>query len=99
MGTAQISNMHSPSPEQRIFEITCNPKWMRFILEKGYIALNGVSLTINSISDTSKEHSVFSVMIIPHTWTHTNLSQLKPDDFVNIEVDILAKYVERLCRT
>ena len=61
----------------------------RYCVEKGSIALNGVSLTINALSP-------LQVCLIPHTWRHTTLSELKPGNRVNVEVDILAKYVESL---
>ncbi len=67
----------------------------RYCISKGSITLNGVSLTINQLDD--KRHE-FEIMVIPHTWTHTNLSRLQPGDEVNLEVDLLAKYVERLCQ-
>jgi riboflavin synthase len=65
----------------------------KYCVEKGSIALNGVSLTIARI-----RASEISVMLIPHTWEHTNLSALKPGDPVNVEVDVLAKYMEKLCQ-
>ncbi len=70
----------------------------RYCVPKGSIGLNGISLTINSVLDQPDQSAIVQVMIIPHTWTHTNLSQLKPHQKVNIEIDILAKYVERLCQ-
>jgi riboflavin synthase len=70
-----------------------------YCVEKGSITLNGVSLTINSVSDSREGHTTIGITLIPHTWTHTNLSQLQSGDLVNVEVDILAKYMERLlCR-
>ncbi len=72
---------------------------IRFCVEKGSIALDGVSLTSNSVSDDGR----ISLMLIPHTWNHTCFSGLKTDDCVNVEVDILSKYVakhmERLCQS
>lgn len=68
----------------------------RYCVAKGSIALNGISLTINSISQADVRFQV-GVMIIPHTWTHTNLHALAVGDRVNVEVDVIAKYVERLC--
>ena len=62
-----------------------------YIAKKGSIAINGVSLTVNDVS-----HNDFGVMIIPHTWQKTTLAQLKIDDLVNIEIDMLARYVARL---
>lgn len=61
----------------------------RFIVEKGSIAINGISLTVAATQPSS-----FTVGIIPYTWNNTMLHTIKTDDFINIEVDILAKYVK-----
>ncbi len=61
----------------------------RYVVEKGSITLDGVSLTV-----ASREEKHFSVALIPHTLEVTTLSRLRPGDRVNLEVDILAKYVE-----
>ena len=61
------------------------------IAQKGSIAINGVSLTVNEVED-----DVFGVLIIPHTWQVTTLSRLSPGARVNLEVDMLARYVARL---
>jgi riboflavin synthase len=61
-----------------------------YLVSKGSIAVNGVSLTI---ADCDAVGSWFTVAVIPHTYTHTNLSALKADDCVNLETDILGKYV------
>jgi riboflavin synthase len=66
----------------------------KYIVKKGSIALNGISLTI---ADTISNE--FSIAIIPHTFENTNLKYLKNGDFVNIEADILAKYVEKILST
>ncbi len=63
----------------------------KYVIEKGSVAINGVSLTVNSC-----EGDHFSVSIIPHTLAVTTLGQLKGGDQVNIEVDIIGKYVEKL---
>ena len=71
-----------------------------FCVEKGSIALNGVSLTINAVGAPGEpEAGRFRVglTLIPHTWTHTNLRRAAIGDEINVEVDVLAKYVERLC--
>ena len=65
----------------------------RFIAPKGSIAVEGISLTIAALTD-----DYFEVAIIPKTWEVTNFSQLKPGDEVNLEADMIAKYVERLLR-
>ncbi len=62
----------------------------RFIASKGSVAVDGVSLTVNDVQD-----DVFDVNIIPHTWRHTTLGQLAPGGRVNLEIDILARYVAR----
>ena len=64
----------------------------KYCIVKGSICLNGVSLTINEI-----EGSLISIMMIPHTWEHTQFHQSRVKDSVNLEVDVLAKYVEKLC--
>jgi riboflavin synthase len=66
-----------------------------FVASKGSIAINGVSLTVNDVQDTNGI-STFGVNIIPHTETHTIFHTLKPGDKVNIEIDMLARYVARL---
>lgn len=63
----------------------------RYIIEKGSITIDGISLTVNSCDKTS-----FSVSIIPHTLAVTTLGGLVPGDNVNIEVDLIGKYVEKL---
>jgi len=63
----------------------------RYLVFKGSVAVEGISLTIAGLTD---DH--FEVAIIPKTWEVTNLSHLKPGDEVNLEVDIIGKYVERL---
>jgi riboflavin synthase len=64
---------------------------MRYIVDKGSVAVDGVSLTVAGITDSG-----FEVAIIPHTLEVTTLGQLEAGDPVNLEVDVLAKYVERL---
>lgn len=63
----------------------------RYLVFKGSVAVEGISLTIAGLSD-----EYFEVAIIPKTWEVTNLSHLKPGDGVNLEVDVIGKYVERL---
>lgn len=63
----------------------------RYIIEKGSIAIDGISLTVNQCDEES-----FSVSIIPHTLEITTLGKLKQGDIVNIEVDLIGKYVEKL---
>lgn len=74
-----------------IFNFTLPLKYGRYIIEKGSITINGVSLTVNSCGS-----GTFSVSIIPHTLKITTLGVLKIGSKVNIEVDIIGKYVEKL---
>ncbi|MCA0432841.1 MAG: riboflavin synthase [Proteobacteria bacterium] len=69
----------------------------RYCVEKGSIAFNGISLTINSLAALGNGQSRIGITIIPHTWEHTNLHAARPGDAINVEVDVMAKYVERLC--
>ncbi len=66
---------------------------MRYVIEKGSIAVNGISLTVNGVSISG-----FDVNVVPHTASATTLSSLKPGDEVNIETDLIGKYVENLVR-
>ena len=63
-----------------------------YIMEKGSIALDGISLTVFNCKDNS-----FDVSIIPFTWSHTNLNTRKIGDLINIECDMIAKYVHKAC--
>lgn len=63
----------------------------RYLVEKGSVTIDGISLTVNAVTADS-----FSVNIIPHTYANTTLGLLKVGDLVNIETDIIGKYVERL---
>jgi riboflavin synthase len=63
----------------------------RYFVEKGSVSVEGISLTIAVLNEDN-----FDIAIIPKTWSLTNLSTLKPGDAVNLEVDIIAKYVERI---
>ena len=65
-------------------------KLSKYIAKKGSIAVDGVSLTINSSDSKS-----FSVNIVPYTWEHTNFNKLKVNSLINVEVDMLARYVSQ----
>ena len=64
---------------------------LRYVVEKGSITVEGTSLTVAALDDDG-----FAVALIPHTLAETTLGELAPGDPVNLEVDVLAKYVERL---
>ncbi|MDW7772736.1 MAG: riboflavin synthase [Desulfobulbaceae bacterium] len=74
-----------------LFTFSLPRSLVKYVIEKGSIAVNGVSLTVNSCGNER-----FTVSIIPHTLDVTTLGGLKPGDKVNIEVDIIGKYVEKM---
>ena len=75
------------------YKVSAAPELLRYIVEKGSIAIDGISLTVAKVTDTS-----FSVSIIPHTAAQTILSMKKTGDTVNLENDIIAKYAEKLMK-
>jgi riboflavin synthase len=84
-----------PAGDNRLLEIRAPEALSRYVARKGSIAVNGVSLTTNSVSD-----ACFSINLIPHTLEATTLGGLRPGDRVNLEIDLIARYCERLlnCR-
>ena len=83
-----VGTVTSPAPD---LHVTTAPGLLRYVVEKGSITVDGVSLTVVSVTDEE-----FSVAVIPHTTEVTTLGVRRPGDAVNLEVDIVAKYVERL---
>lgn len=79
---------HGPPAETVYFTFSLPAPWRPFVAEKGSIAVDGISLTVTEVTEED-----FSVAIIPYTLEHTNLAQLSAGALVNIEVDIIAKYV------
>lgn len=67
-----------------------------YIAEKGSITVDGVSLTVNSVSDASDGRAHFTLNIIPHTWDVTTLAELGAGRAVNLEIDVLARYLKRM---
>lgn len=80
-----------PTGAFTLFTFSLPEQWSRYVIEKGSITIDGVSLTVNSC-----RAGRFEVSIIPHTMQVTTLGRLKIGDRVNIEVDIIGKYVEKL---
>jgi riboflavin synthase len=89
-GTAQVASIE-PSEHWTTLAFSLEPAIARYIAEKGSVAVDGVSLTVVAVGDAS-----FSVSLIPTTLAVTTLGALVVGDIVNIEVDVIAKYVERL---
>ena len=83
----------TPGDKWAQFDITVPAALSKYIVNQGSICLDGISLTVGGIND---ENNVVTVWLIPETLERTNLSTLLPGDLINVEVDVLAKYVERL---
>ena len=67
-----------------------------FIAPKGSVTIDGVSLTVNDVRDAGEEGTHFSINVIPHTQAQTTLGELEPGQAVNIEIDVLARYLQRM---
>jgi len=91
-GIANVVGL-TPGEKWAQFEITVPEKLAKYIVNQGSICLDGVSLTVGEINDSN---NVVTVWLIPETLERTNLSTKKSGDLINVEVDVLAKYVERL---
>ena len=87
----------TPDSDARRLEFDLPADLARYCVEKGSISLNGISLTINSI-EPAPDGARIGITIIPHTWDNTNLSAAGIGDEINVEVDVIAKYVEALCK-
>jgi riboflavin synthase len=89
-GTGSVRSVEPEGDGKRIW-IDAADDMLRYCVEKGSVAVDGVSLTVAELDDAG-----FAVALIPHTLTETTLGGLVTGDTVNLEVDVLAKYVERL---
>ncbi len=89
-GVSAVTAMEKKGDDHRL-EVMIPPGFAHLLVFKGSIAINGISLTVARLDDDR-----FSVWIIPHTREHTNLHAVQPGDLVNLEFDVLAKYVERI---
>lgn len=91
-GTGRILSMEKDDNAVDI-SISTDRKWMRYIIEKGSVAVDGISLTV-----AARREDSFSIALIPHTGSETALLLKRPGDIVNIECDYLGKYVEQLLK-
>ena len=91
-GVAKVVGL-TPGDKWAQFDITVPAHLAKYIVNQGSICLDGVSLTVGEINDSN---NVVTVWLIPETLERTNLSTKKSGDLINVEVDVLAKYVERL---
>lgn len=89
-GTGVISDVREQGIA-RVLRIDADPAVARYLVEKGSVAVNGVSLTVSALHEDG-----FEVSLIPETLARTNLGEISIGDRVNLEVDVLAKHVERL---
>ena len=90
-GVGRLISRESAADGSLVVRIEAPAAVLRYVVYKGSIAVDGISLTVAAIDNTS-----FSIALIPHTQTVTTLGFRQPGDQVNLEVDILAKYVEKL---
>ena len=86
-GTGRVDALARDGDDVRFF-VSCGQEIARFLVEKGSVAIDGVSLTVVGVSDAG-----FDVALIPHTLAETNLGDRRPGDRVNLEADVLGKYV------
>ena len=89
-GTTTVERIDPQDDDSYRFAFALKTEWEKYVCFKGSVAIDGISLTVASVLEDQ-----FEIAVIPHTWSSTNLSNLSEGDLVNIEVDILAKYVER----
>ena len=89
-GLAEIMSIRQDGDSYRV-SLKAPDHLAPMIAPKGSVALDGISLTVNEVDGNS-----FGIMVIPHTWTHTTLGQNQIGDKINLEVDMLARYVARI---
>jgi riboflavin synthase len=92
-GTVRVRNIKSNKDSTKISFTFQDKLWKKYIIYKGSVTLNGISLTVSEKND-----SFFSVDIIPHTLSNTNLMYLKKGERVNIELDMIAKYIYNITK-
>ncbi len=86
----------TPSEHWEVVEVALPPDLERYVVEKGSITVDGVSLTVVDVGPGSDGGPTFTVSLIPETLARTTLGRKQPGDPVNLEVDVVAKYVEKL---
>lgn len=84
-----------PAGESRLLRVRAPAELARFVARKGSVTVDGVSLTVNRVSDTT-QGAEFDINLIPHTLEVTTLGRLAPGARVNLEIDLIARYVERM---
>ena len=94
-GVGEVS-VFEPVGESWLLRVRAPRELARFLAYKGSVTINGVSLTVNNVVDAPEGHTEFSINLIPHTLQHTTLGDLKAGARVNLEIDLIARYVERM---
>jgi riboflavin synthase len=94
-GVGQVLT-RTPGDAWEVVRIALPPALARYVVEKGSISVDGVSLTVSAVSPVDDPDPWFEVSLIPTTLRETTLGARTPGDTVNLEVDVIAKYVERL---
>lgn len=92
-GTGEVRSIDELDDGSWYFTFSLPPEMASYVVEKGSIAIDGISLTVAAVTSTT-----FSIAIIPHTYAVTAMGRRAVGDTVNLEADVLAKYVERLVR-
>lgn len=94
-GVGKVLQVWDDARAQR-WKFSAPPPLLRYIAHKGSICVDGVSLTVNAVDALPSDSAGFEVVLIPHTVAHTAFVQTAVGDAVNLEVDLVARYVERL---
>ena len=89
-GVGRVLNVHEDARAQR-WRFQMPSELAKYVAKKGSISVDGVSLTVNAVDDTT-----FEVALVPHTVSHTAFADTQVGDAVNLEIDVVARYVERL---
>jgi len=92
-GVGRVASVHDDGRAQR-WRFAAPAELLRYVATKGSIAVNGVSLTVNAVDAAG-----FEVALIPHTLAHTSFGRMAVGEGVNLEVDLIARYAERLLQT
>ncbi|HVR82512.1 MAG TPA: riboflavin synthase [Luteimonas sp.] len=94
-GVGTVLQVRDDARAQR-WKFSVPPPLLRYIAQKGSICVDGVSLTVNAVDAKPSDSAGFEVALVPHTVAHTAFAQTAVGDAVNLEVDLIARYVEKL---
>lgn len=97
-GVGTLLSIHAEGEAAR-YRIALERELAKYVVEKGSIAVDGTSLTVTAVSDIPSQDAWFEIVLIPHTLDVTVLGRLEPGGIVNLEVDVIAKYLERMMGT